>query len=197
MSRRVVALVAARDEAARIAACVSALRKLVGEVVVVDDGSRDDTASVARRAGASVIRTGRRRGKGSALEGAIERLGPADIWLFADGDLGATADRLGVVLAPVTSGDVDLAIAVFPPARAGGFGLVKRVTAGAIRALTSRPTVEPLSGQRAISGEALDAVRPLARGFGMEAAMTIDAIRAGLRVRRDPRRRPGPSSDLP
>ena len=182
MSGRVVALVAARDEAARIGACVSALRGLVDEVVVVDDASRDDTASVARRAGATVIRTGRRRGKGSALEGAIGRLGPADVWLFADGDLGATAARLGAVLEPVTSGDADLAIAVFPPARSGGFGLVKRATAGAIRAITSRPAVEPLSGQRAISGEALDAVRPLARGFGVEAAMTVDAVRGGLRV---------------
>jgi glycosyltransferase involved in cell wall biosynthesis len=182
VSRRVVALVAARDEAARIGACVSALRELVGEVVVVDDCSRDDTASVARRAGASVIRTGRRRGKGSALEGAIGRLGPADVWLFADGDLGATAARLGGVLEPVIAGDADLAIAVFPPAHAGGFGLVKRAAAAGIRGLTSRRTVEPLSGQRAISGMALDAVRPLARGFGMEAAMTIDAVRAGLRV---------------
>jgi Glycosyl transferase family 2 len=180
--RRVVALVAARDEAARIGACVSALRQLVGEVVVVDDGSRDDTAAVARRACASVIRTGRRRGKGAALEGAIGRLGPADVWLFADGDLGATAARLGEVLEPVITGDADLVIAVFPAARAGGFGLVKRAAAAGIRALTSRETIEPLSGQRAISGTALDAVRPLARGFGMEAAMTIDAVRAGLRV---------------
>ncbi len=182
MSGRVVALVAARDEAARIGACVSALRGLVDEVVVVDDASRDDTASIARRAGATVIRTGRRRGKGSALEGAIGRLGPADVWLFADGDLGATAARLGAVLEPVTSGDADLTIAVFPPTRSGGFGLVKRATARAIRAITSRPAVEPLSGQRAISGTALDAVRPLARGFGVEAAMTVDAVRCGLRV---------------
>ena len=177
-----MALVAARDEAARIGACVSALRELVDEVVVVDDGSRDDTASVAGRAGASVIRTGRRVGKGSALEGAIGRMDPADVWLFADGDLAATAGRLHAVLDRVTLGEADLAIGVFPPARAGGFGLVKRATAGAIEALTSRRTVEPLSGQRAISGEALEAVRPLARGFGVEAAMTIDAVRAGLRI---------------
>lgn len=177
-----VALVAARDEADHIEGCVSALRDLVSEVVVVDDGSRDDTASVARQAGATVIRTGRRRGKGSALEGALVRLAPADVWLFADGDLGPTASGLGQVLEPVTSGVVDLAIAVFPPARAGGFGLVKRAAAGAIRALTSVRATEPLSGQRAISAGGLDAVRPLARGFGVETAMTIDAVRAGLRV---------------
>jgi hypothetical protein len=41
---------------------------------------------------------------------------------------------------------------------------------------------EPLSGQRALSAEAMDLVRPLADGFGVETAMTIDAVRAGLRV---------------
>jgi glycosyltransferase involved in cell wall biosynthesis len=124
VSPRVVALVAARDEEERIAACVSALVPLVGEVVVVDDGSRDATAASARRAGATVIRSARHRGKGRALEGALARLAPAEVWLFADGDLGSTAASLGPVLERVTSGGADLAIAIFPPARAGGFGLV-------------------------------------------------------------------------
>lgn len=182
MSRRVVALVAARDEEDRIAACVSALVPLVAEVVVVDDGSRDATSSEARRAGATVIRTARHRGKGRAFEGALARIAPAEVWLFADGDLGSTAGSLGQVLDRVTSGTADLAIAIFPPAKAGGFGLVKRGAAGAIRALAGLRTTEPLSGQRALSAAALGMVRPLARGFGLETAMTIDAVRAGLRV---------------
>ena len=122
--RRVLALVAAHDEAGRIGPCVSALRRLTDEVVVVDDGSGDGTASEATSAGATVLRTPRRRGKGGALEGALRRLGPADVWLLADGDLGATASNLAPLLEAVTSGGADLAIAVLPPARAGGFGLV-------------------------------------------------------------------------
>jgi hypothetical protein len=42
--------------------------------------------------------------------------------------------------------------------------------------------MEPLSGQRAIRRNVLDSVRPLAPGFGVEVAMTIDAVRAGFRV---------------
>jgi len=179
---RVLALVAAHDEATLIGACVSALRRLADEVVVVDDGSRDRTASEATSAGATVLRTPRRRGKGGALEGAMRRLVPADVWLLADGDLGATASNLAPLLEAVTSGQADLAIAVLPPARAGGFGLVKRLAAHLIRGQTGFRASEPLSGQRALSSKAMEAVRPFAGGFGIETAMTIDAVRAGLRV---------------
>jgi glycosyltransferase involved in cell wall biosynthesis len=172
---RVLALVAAHDEAARIGACVFALRRLADEVVVVDDGSGDRTTSEARSAGATVLRTPRRRGKGGALEGALRRLGPADVWLLADGDLGATASNLAPLLEAVTSGEADLAIAVLPPARAGGFGLVKRLAAHLIRGQTGFRASEPLSGQRALTSKAMEAVRPLAGGFGVETAMTIDA----------------------
>jgi glycosyltransferase involved in cell wall biosynthesis len=181
---RVVALVAARDEAPRIGATVTALREIDGvdEVVVVDDGSRDDTAPLALAAGAAVLRLDRPRGKGRALEGALRRLGHADVWLLADGDLGETAGALAAVLEPVELGEADLAIARFPPAEAGGFGLVKRAASRAIRILGGLEVVEPLSGQRALTAKALDAVRPLASGFGVETGMTIDAGRAGLRV---------------
>jgi glycosyltransferase involved in cell wall biosynthesis len=180
--RRIVALVAVHDEAGRIGPCVSALRRLADEVVVVDDGSGDRTAFEATSAGATVLRTLRRKGKGGALEGAVRRLGPADVWLLADGDLGATASNLAPLLEAVTSGRADLAIAVLPPTRAGGFGFVKRVAAHLIRGQTGFRVSEPLSGQRALTSRAMEAVRPFADGFGVETAMTIDAVRAGLRV---------------
>jgi hypothetical protein len=182
---RVVALVAARDEADRIGATVDALRRMTGvsEVVVVDDGSRDTTAARAIEAGAVVLRRERSVGKGRALEEALDRCPNADVYLLADGDLGESAAGLVAVLAPVVAGEADLAIATFPPGRRnGGFGLVKRAAGRAIRRSSGFHAAEPLSGQRAIHATALGAVRPLARGFGMEVAMTIDAVRAGLRV---------------
>ena len=182
MTTRTVALVAARDEEGRIGSCVAALRDIVTEVVVVDDASTDATAAEATGAGATVLRVGRRLGKGAALEGALRRLGPADVWLLADGDLGETAKGLSALFDVVVSGGADLAIAAFPPALAGGFGLVKRAAAHVIRVQAGFDASEPLSGQRALSAEAMDLVRPLADGFGVETAMTIDAVRAGLRV---------------
>jgi glycosyltransferase involved in cell wall biosynthesis len=180
----VVALVAARDEAELIGMTVDALQMIdgVSEVVVVDDGSRDATSARAIEAGAAVFRRERALGKGDAIDRALQRA-IADVWLLADGDLGSSASALNAVLESVLEGDADLAIAAFPPVReGGGFGLVKRTARWAIRRLCGFDATEPLSGQRAITATAIDAVRPLARGFGMETAMTIDAVRAGLRV---------------
>ena len=155
-------------------------------------------SSVALAAGATVLRIPRRIGKGGALEGALRRLPAPDVWLLADADLGATAACLAPVLDTVLEDRADLAIAVLPPQAAGGLGTVRRFAARAILLLTAFEAEQPLSGQRAIRGAALEACRPLAAGFGVETAMTIDALRAGLRVRRGagagpraPRHRPG------
>jgi glycosyltransferase involved in cell wall biosynthesis len=178
------ALVAARNEADRIATTVSALRSIpqVADVVVMDDASTDGTASAALAAGAAVLQGRRRAGKGRAVDGALGRLAPAGVWLLADADLGHTAARLGPILSEVLEGRADLAIAVFPPVRNGGFGLVMRSAGRAIRWLSGFQAVEPLSGQRAITHEALEACRPLSAGFGLETGMTIDAVRRGFRV---------------
>jgi glycosyltransferase involved in cell wall biosynthesis len=181
---RVVALVPAHDESDRIGPTVRAIADLRGvtEVVVVDDGSRDGTADLALAAGATVLRVQTRLGKGTAVEGALDRIAPADVWLFADGDLGGSATALAPVLDAVLLGRADLAIAAFPPQPGGGLGTVKRFAAEAIRVLGGFRATQPLSGQRAMTAEALRACRPLAPGFGMETAMTIDAARAGLRI---------------
>ena len=182
MERQVVALVAAHEESERIASTVSALHALADEVVVVDDGSSDSTSSAALLAGATVLRASRRRGKGRAIEEALVRLPPAGVWLFADADLADTAALLGPVVDAVRDGRADVAIAGFPKLAGGGFGIVKRFAARAIRIVCGFHAREPLSGQRALTAAALTTVRPLAPGFGLEVGMTIDAVRAHLRV---------------
>jgi hypothetical protein len=102
--------------------------------------------------------------------------------LLADADLGVSAAGLSGLLDEVLAGRADLAIASFPTLGGGGFGIVKRFSARAIGALCGFEAREPLSGQRAITAACLEAVRPLAGGFGVETAMTIDAVRAGFRV---------------
>ena len=182
---RVLAVVAARNEAARVGETVRAIRSLpeVTEVVVADGASTDATARVARDAGARVLLGGGRGGKGRALEEAVARSEPADAYLLLDADLGASAKEASALLDPVLSGSADLAIGDLPPQRGhGGFGLVKRLARGVIRALSGFDAREPLSGQRALTAGAMEAVRPLAPRFAVEVGMTIDAVRAGLRV---------------
>ena len=178
-------VIAAYNEADRIADAVAAARALpgVGEVVVVDDGSADDTAAVAAAGGAVVARHARNRGKAGAMEtGADQASG--DLLLFLDADLGAAAAEAGVLVNPVREGAADMSIATFPalPGRAAGFGLVVRLSRWGIRRLTGRSPAAPLSGQRCVTRGAFAAARPLAPGFGVETALTIDVLRAGFRV---------------
>jgi len=178
----VEAVVPARDEAARIADTVHALRSIpeVARVIVVDDGSSDGTADIARAAGADVIALHRDRGKGAALREGIARTS-APVLLFIDGDLGASAVVARRLLEPVIAGDADMAIAAPPPAGPSGFGIVESIARGGIRALTGRTFARPLSGQRALRRSILEKAR-IAPRFGVETALTIDAVRGGFRV---------------
>jgi glycosyltransferase involved in cell wall biosynthesis len=185
VNARVVAVVAARNEAGRVGPTVEAIRSLPGvsEVVVAADGSADGTAEEARAAGARVLAAPRAVGKGGALEAALDRIRPADVYLLVDGDLGASAKEGAVLLAPVLEGRADLVIGVLPrDPRHGGFRIVKRLAAAVVEALSGFRPREPLSGQRALSHKVLERVRPLAPRFGVEVAMTIDAVRGGFRV---------------
>jgi Glycosyl transferase family 2 len=169
-------LVAARNEAGRIGATVAALREAFPDVqvIVADDGSSDGTAGEAEAAGAQVLRLPH-RGKGQALTLA-ERAAPAGALVLCDADLVGDLSALLAV-------DADLAVAAFAERQGGGFGLAKQTARRLIRALGGLETREPLSGQRALSGDARAAVFPLAAGFGCEVRATIDAARVGLRIR--------------
>ena len=183
---RVAAVVAARNEVDRMGATVAGLRSIHGvqEVIVADDGSSDPTALAALDAGARVIRSERNAGKGAALAVAIDAAASsgADVVLLADGDLGSSAAALEAVLRPVLDGGADLAVAVPPRPPTGGFGLVRRVSAWLVRRTSGFHAEAPLSGQRAATAECLRACRPLADGFGVDAAMLADAARLGFRV---------------
>jgi hypothetical protein len=181
---RVVAVVAAWNEEDTIATTVKSLAgiRAVGDVVVIADGSTDRTAEEAAGSGARVLSAARRLGKGGAIESALDRIGDADVFMLVDGDVGGTAAETRALLDEVLSGRLDLAIGRLPALEGGGFGLVKGFSRGAIRAISGFDPDEPLSGQRAITRETLSACRPLASGFGLETAMTIDAVRLGFRV---------------
>jgi hypothetical protein len=181
---RVTALVAARNERATVAVTVKALFQVPGvdEVVVVDDGSTDGTAAEANAAGARVLVSPRTIGKGGALEGALRRLARPAVWLLVDADTGSSALETVAVLEPVLAGRADLAIGRLPRQAGGGLGFVKQASAWIVRLACGYEPMEPLSGQRAATAEALDGCRPLAGGFGAEVGMTIDAVRLGLRV---------------
>ena len=182
----IAVLIPAHNEATRIAETVRAALSIPGvsRVVVVDDGSEDDTDHLAEKAGAKVVRMAGNAGKGGALEAGAKRVANADVVLLLDGDLGATAVQGALLLAPVLAGEADMAIATFPrPEGKAGFGLVLRLARWGIRRFGGDfDATAPLSGQRALTKECLEAVRPFAAGYGVEVGLTIRALRRGSRL---------------
>lgn len=180
-------MIAARDEAATLARTLDALGTITGlsRLIVADDGSQDATAEIARSCGAEVLPAstpGRSRGKGHALRLGLAHArkgGPAAL-LLADADLGSSAARL-VVLLDALDEHHPVAVATFPPAAKGGFGLVKNLSRLAILRRTGYSPLEPLSGQRALLPSTLDALPGIAPGFGVEVGMTLDLLSSGIK----------------
>jgi glycosyltransferase involved in cell wall biosynthesis len=181
------------NESASVAACVRAARRALrasgidGEVLVVDNGSTDDSALAAREAGARVAFEPH-RGYGRALRRGIAAA-RAPVIAIADADGTYELSRLGELLAPVLDGDADLVLGSRIAGSAPGAmpALHRYLGTPVLNHLIARTSGEPArrdsqSGFRAFRREAILALG--LRGNGMELAseMLIRAARAGLRV---------------
>ena len=190
-------LIPAYREAERIGATVDGARTLPGVdlVIVVDDGSRDQgaTARIAKEHGAIVVGHPRNRGKGAAMETGAAALAAIEarenaahprLLLFLDADLEQTAGNAAALIEPVRAGEAGMTIAILPPQKtpAGGHGFVVKLAKDGIRRAVGFDATQPLSGQRCLTREAFEAALPLAPGFGVETGLTIDVLRAGIRV---------------
>jgi glycosyltransferase involved in cell wall biosynthesis len=179
----VLALIAAYNESDIIAETIAAIKSIptIDRILIVDDGSADETANVAQESGAEVLRLGRNMGKGGALQAAMKEVSQ-DIVLFLDADLGACASEASKLLEPVLKGEAGMAIADFPKAqKEGGFGLVKGLGRWGILHFTKVAMSEPLSGQRSVKAELLDGVK-FENGYGLEVGLTIDVLKKGSKV---------------
>ncbi|MDH7576242.1 MAG: glycosyltransferase family 2 protein [Bacillota bacterium] len=177
-------LIPAYNEGKVIDKTVSATWQVKGvrQVLVIDDGSQDDTAARAAAAGAEVLRLPLNVGKGGALNQGVPRLTQPVVALL-DGDLGESARELEKLAGPVLEERADLTIASFPPAPGvGGFGIVKGLARAGIYLMTGLKLSAPLSGQRVMKKAVLEAVFPFAGGYGVEVAMTVEAARRGFRI---------------
>jgi glycosyltransferase involved in cell wall biosynthesis len=177
----IAVVVAARNEEERLGDTLAALRSAFpgARLIVADDASTDRTPDIAREAGAELVRAPRNVGKGGANTPAAENALSSDpeVIVLCDGDLGASAAALtGLV------GHADVAIARFARRVGGGFGIALRSSRWVVEKRAGRRLEAPLSGQRALTAAALRNLLPFAPGFGMETAMDIDALRAGLKV---------------
>lgn len=205
MQPRVYAVIPALNEEASIGQVVRGLpRDLLAQVIVVDNGSTDDTAQVAWEAGAVVV-TEPERGYGAACAAgvALARRCGAEVIVLLDGDASDVPTDLPALLAPILAGEADLVMG----SRARGaiergaltlqqrFG--NRLAARILRRYGLRIT--DLGPFRAVRADALAALRMQERTYGWSTEMLVKAARAGLRVREVPvsyRRRAGGRSKV-
>ena len=129
----------------------------VNRIVVIDDGSKDDTFSIAQKSGAIVYRLDKNRGKGYAIQYGVQKvIVDSDVIVFLDADLADTAREVDKLLLPLLENKADVTIAKFPPAKKkGGFGLVKNLAKFGVRFYTGHTIHTSLSGQRAFRAQVL------------------------------------------
>jgi glycosyltransferase involved in cell wall biosynthesis len=182
---RVAVVIPAVDEEQAIGLVVAELPP-VDEVVVVDNGSSDRTAEVARAAGARVVAEPR-RGYGQACLTGIAAVPGADVVAFVDGDHSDYPGQLAQVLAPILSGQADLVIGSRSQGRRERGAhpwhavLGTRLCVGLMNALVGTRATD-LGPFRAIRADALRRLQMQDRAFGWTVEMQVKAARAGLRV---------------
>ncbi|MFP4660968.1 MAG: glycosyltransferase family 2 protein [Halanaerobiales bacterium] len=157
---KVTALIPAYNEEKTIKKVLRAIQKhnKVNDILVIDDGSSDRTALVAKETGARVISFENNQGKGAALQCGINEI-QSDIILMLDGDLiGLKEKHINTLLDPVFNNECDMTVGVFNDGR-GLTDLAQFVAPN-------------LSGQRAVKTEMIKNISCLKNsGYGVEIAI--------------------------
>lgn len=188
------------NEEEAIGRVLSAVPAWVREVIVVDNGSTDRTADVARRYGAHVIAEPQ-RGYGSACLAGMSAMGEPEVIVFLDGDFSDHPEEMGRLVAPILENQADLVIGsrIKGSCQHGALTLPQRfgnaLACGLMRLFVEASHTD-LGPFRAIRYSSLKRLKMNDRGYGWTIQMQIRAARMGMRVMEVPvsyRRRLGQS----
>ncbi|MDP6699674.1 MAG: glycosyltransferase family 2 protein [Candidatus Latescibacteria bacterium] len=184
-SLAIAVVIPALDEEQAIGKVLRDIPEGASQVVVVDNGSRDRTAEVARGLGAEVVAEPR-RGYGQACLTGIAQLDRPDIVVFLDGDYSDYPEEMSELVAPLLAGEADMVIgsrtlgqrekgALLPQARFGNWlsTLLIRLLFGV--------SFTDLGPFRALRFDALQRLAMQDRDFGWTVEMQVKAARLGLR----------------
>lgn len=200
---RIAVAIPTLNEAESIGAVIAEIpRPAVARIIVADGGSTDDTAVIARRAGAEVIAAG--RGYGRACLAAAAAADDADIVVFMDGDGADDPHRIADLVAPIAEGARDFVIGSRVRGRreAGSMGwhqVAAGLAAGWATGLIYGMRYTDMAAFRAIRRDALLALGMREMTYGWNLEMQMRAARAGLRIAEIPvpcRRRIGGTSKV-
>ncbi len=186
----IVLVLPARNEGARIGAVIDRLpADVLGRptrCLVVDDGSEDDTATVAGGRGATVVRHDRSEGLGAAVRDGLRAAvaGGAAVVAFCDADGEYDPAELALLAAPILDGRADYVVGsrfrgsighMRPHRRLGN-----RALTVALRVVAREPITDGQSGYRALSARAADEAR-IAHDYNYAQVLTLDLLGKGFR----------------
>ena len=187
-----LAAIPAFNEQKTIGSVVLAALRYATKVVVIDDGSEDETAWIAEQAGATIIQHPANRGYGAALRSCFDyaRDHEFGVLVILDGDGQHRPEMIPQVVAPVTDGRADICIGsrFLDEHKSGGIPGYRRFGIGVITKLTNLGThhsgkiTDAQSGFRAYSHAAIAAIDPLETDMGASAEILWEADRKGLRI---------------
>lgn len=169
---KVSCIIPAFNEGPRIAAVTSVLSKcdFVDEILVVNDGSADNTAEAARATGIEVLSLPVNMGKGAAVSRGISATS-GEVILLLDADLvGLTRKHVQDLLAPVIRGDADMSIGIF--------------RGGRVFTDLAQLTTSFLSGQRALKRSLIEPSELEDTKYGLETVLTQIASEKSLVVKK-------------
>jgi glycosyltransferase involved in cell wall biosynthesis len=184
---RSAAVIPAFNEGTTIAAVVNGVRPFVDRVIVVDDGSRDETAERARAAGADVIVHDANRGKGHAVRSGLQRVFEGDFThvLLLDGDLQHLPAEAAMLLAEAARSGVEAVLGErrfvrerMPASRYHANRIGSRVLSWFVGV----PVRDTQCGFRVFRVDALRPLRLTARGYEIETEMLVKVRRRGGRL---------------
>lgn len=176
------------NEAPAIAAVVAEWRLALPDasLLVFDNASTDDSAHLARQAGATVVSVPP-QGKGHVVRAIFDRLADRPAVVMIDGDGTYPASAVGPLLEAVLGDRADMAVGARRPEAGQGAmspvrGLGNLLIGAAFRVLIGRGTTDLLSGYRVFGPRYLAAVRPRSPGFEIETELASEAVARGLRT---------------
>lgn len=184
---RIAVIIPALNEAGNIRQLVEAiLSALPVEVIVVDNGSTDETASEARSAGARVI-SEPRRGYGYACACGVSAAQDAEVLAFIDGDYSFLPSELPLVLAPILEGRADLVLGSREKGQMekGAMPLHQRFgnwLAARLMGLLYGLELTDISPYRAVKRSTLSSLGMREMTYGWPVEMVAKAARNGARI---------------